>query len=197
MNQPGDSSNWMIPLFRLTRIRSGILSWLQRAYPTVLPSGAASESPSRPEVVSFEAAPKLEITREANLPDARVVQDALYAYNRSKAGDQQYQPLNVFLRGSRGELLGGLLGSTYWQWLTVDFFWVAEELRGRGHGGRLLTAAEEEAVHRGCQYAWLNSFSFQAKDFYEKRGYFTFGVLENFPATHKRYFLRKKLAGAA
>lgn len=204
MIEPGDSANGMIPVFRLRRMLSHTLSWLQRAYPTVLPSGSGRQSQTdagfyktgktlRPDVVSLEAATTLEITRAANVQDARVVQDAICAYNRSKAGDQQYEPLNVFLRGSRSELVGGLLGSTYWQWLTIDFLWVAEDLRGRGHGGHLVVAAEGEAVRRGCKYAWLDTFSFQAKDFYEKRGYFTFGVLENFPGEHKRYFLRKKL----
>jgi GNAT superfamily N-acetyltransferase len=137
--------------------------------------------------------PKLEIAREPDAQDARVVREAIYAYNRSKAGDQRYEPLTIFLRDSRGALVGGLLGSTYWQWLTIDFLWVAEDLRGRGHGRQLVMAAEGEAKRRGCKYACLDMFSFQAKGFHERLGYLVFGVLDDFPGRHKRYFLRKKL----
>jgi len=171
------------------------LGFLSAARSRSRSSGGLSEAggTSYPAVVSAEAPPKLEIAREPNAQDVRVVREAIYAYNRSKAGDQRYEPLAIFLRDSRGGLVGGLLGSTYWQWLTIDFLWVAEDLRGRGHGRQLVMAAEGEARRRGCKHACLDTFSFQAKEFYERLGYLAFGVLDDFPAEHKRYFLRKKL----
>ena len=72
-------------------------------------------------------------------------------------------------------------------------FHLPEEARGQGTGRRILIAAEEEAVRRGCRYAWLDTFSFQARGFYEKLGYSVFGTLEDYPAGHSRYFLRKTL----
>jgi len=71
--------------------------------------------------------------------------------------------------------------------------WVKEELRGRGYGHRLLTMAEEEARQRGAKNAYLDTFGFQAPDFYKQHGYQVFGELEDFPAGHRRYFLRKQL----
>ena len=65
--------------------------------------------------------------------------------------------------------------------------------QGQGTGRRILIAAEEEALRRGCRYAWLDTFSFQARGFYEKLGYSVFGTLEDYPAGHSRYFLRKTL----
>jgi len=158
-------------------------------------SGGRSEAGSTccPAVISGEAPLTLDIAAEPNAQDARAVREAIYAYNRSKAGDQQYEPLTIFLRDSRGRLVGGLLGSTYWQWLTMDFLWVAEDLRGRGHGRRLLMAAEREALRRGCKHACLDTFSFQSKGFYERLGYVAFGALDDFPGEHTRYFLRKTL----
>jgi GNAT superfamily N-acetyltransferase len=202
----GNSANWTRPIFRIIRNFSRGLSWckLQHACPLRFlsaarsrsrPSGDLSEAggTSCPAVVSAEAAPKLEIAWEPDAQDVRMVREAIYAYNRSKAGDQRYEPLTIFLRDSRGGLVGGLLGSTYWQWLTMDFLWVAEDLRGRGHGRQLVVAAEGEGLRRGCKHACLDTFSFQAKGFYEGLGYLAFGVLDDFPGEHKRYFLRKKL----
>lgn len=194
------------PVFRIMRIFSRGLTWykLHRGYPAGFPPAAPSRSRSSgglaeavrtscPAVISAEAPLKLEIVAEPDAQDVRAVREAIYAYNRSKAGDQHYEPLTIFLRDSRGRLVGGLLGSTYWRWLTLDFLWVAEDLRGRGHGRQLLMAAEREALRRGCQHACLDTFSFQSKGFYERLDYVAFGTLDDFPGEHRRYFLRKKL----
>ena len=45
---------------------------------------------------------ELEIAREPDAQDVRAVREAIYAYNRSKAGEQQYEPLTIFLRDNRG-----------------------------------------------------------------------------------------------
>ncbi|MBN1956240.1 MAG: GNAT family N-acetyltransferase, partial [Anaerolineae bacterium] len=63
----------------------------------------------------------------------------------------------------------------------------------RGHGHRLLTAVEDEARRRGAKYAHLDTFSFQAPDFYEQHGYRVFGELEDFPPGHRRYYFTKRL----
>ena len=39
----------------------------------------------------------------------------------------------------------------------------------------------------------LKTFDFQAKEFYLKHGYEVFGVLEDCPADHQRYYLKKKI----
>ncbi len=56
-----------------------------------------------------------------------------------------------------------------------------------------MQAAENEALARGCHGAYLDTFSFQAPDFYQKLGYEIYGKLDDFPKGHCRYFLRKKL----
>jgi len=158
----------------------------------------ASEQQSKSSPVPIPVADgsvELAIVEDPAAEDVRAIREAIYQYNRSKAGDQHYQPLTILARDRRGRLVGGLLGATFWRWLTVDFLWIADGLRGQGHGSRLLLAAELEAQRRGCKYACLDTFSFQARDFYEKLGYSSCGVLDDFPRGHKRYFLTKTLRG--
>ena len=114
-------------------------------------------------------------------------------YNAQKAGDTNHQSLSFMLHNADDEIVGGIIGSTYWDWLYVDLLWLKEELRGQGHGHRLLTAAEEEARKRGAKNAYLDTFSFQAPDFYKQHGYQVFGTLDGFPVGHQRYFLTKEL----
>ncbi len=114
-------------------------------------------------------------------------------YNREKAGDNKFERLCYTLRADDDEVVGGVLGETYWDWFFVDLLWVKAELRGRGYGRQLLARAEEEARTRGAKNAYLDTFSFQSPDFYKKQGYQVFGELEDYPPGHHRLFLRKQL----
>jgi GNAT superfamily N-acetyltransferase len=102
-------------------------------------------------------------------------------------------PLNIIVWDNSGSLVGGLIADTYWGWLDIDDFWIAEEMRGNGLGKRLLEIAEQEAVARSCLYAQLKTFSFQARGFYEKCGYRVTGVLQDYPPGHALYWMRKEL----
>jgi hypothetical protein len=44
-----------------------------------------------------------------------------------------------------------------------------------------------------CVGIWLDSFEFQAIDFYKKFGFEAFRVLDNHPVGRKRFFLRRTL----
>ena len=114
-------------------------------------------------------------------------------YNKQKAGDDASQLLCFVLYAPDQEIVGGVIGATYWDWFYLDLMWVKDELRGRGYGHRLLMLAEDKARQRGAKNAFLDTFSFQAPDFYKQHGYQIFGELDNFPPGHQRYFLTKQL----
>ncbi len=129
-------------------------------------------------------------TREA----AETVMRGLRAYNYEKTQDADFQPLRIFLRDEKGEIVGGLLADTYWGWLDLGSIWVAEHLREHGYGRQLMARAEAEGVSRGCTQAFLDTFSFQAREFYERLGYVVAGTLDEFPPGHRRFLMRKRLS---
>jgi hypothetical protein len=53
--------------------------------------------------------------------------------------------------------------------------------------------AEDEAMKIGCKYAHLDTYSFEARPFYEKHGYALFATLDNYPEGYSKYFLKRKL----
>jgi len=56
-----------------------------------------------------------------------------------------------------------------------------------------MATLEQAARQRGCQYAHLDTFSFQARPFYEDLGYTVFGTLDDYPPGHQRFFMQKAL----
>jgi GNAT superfamily N-acetyltransferase len=104
-----------------------------------------------------------------------------------------FKPLAAFLRDERGALIGGAYGYVNWNWLFINLVWVSESARGGGHGRRLILALEQAARERGCTHAHLDTFSFQARPFYEKLGYEVFSTLDDYPPGHRRFFMKKAL----
>ncbi len=126
-------------------------------------------------------------------PKWKIIGQGLRNFDTQQAGEDGYQNLCFVLRAPDQEIVGGVIGATYWDWCYINLLWIETELRGRGYGHRLLTMAEEEARRRGAKNAYLDTFSFQAPDFYRQHGYRVFGELPDFPRGHQRYFLTKEL----
>ena len=115
-------------------------------------------------------------------------------YNIAATGMAAYFPVNFVLRSERDDVIGGILGQLWGGWLQITFLWVAEAARGQGYGRRLVQAAEDYARARGAVAATLETFSFQARPFYEGLGYEAFGTLDEYPPGHAKFFLRKTLS---
>jgi GNAT superfamily N-acetyltransferase len=138
--------------------------------------------------------PRLLVTDDPSEADKLAVRDGLRAHSEPFIGPPNHRPLAVLAHAADGGLRGGLVGETVRLLLGVDLLWVAPEERGRGLGSRLLRAAEEEAVARGCRVAFLGTADYQARPFYERHGYRVFGTLERaLPGGHRIFHLAKTL----
>lgn len=132
---------------------------------------------------------------ESTREEAGLVDNGIVEYNLSKVPFTQepsFISINKVIKGSNGDVLAGINSILYcWNCLYIDVLWVKEEFRGNGYGSILLNTVEEMAKEKGCKLIHLDTFDFQAKDFYIKHGYEIFGVLDNCPLEHKRHYLKK------
>jgi GNAT superfamily N-acetyltransferase len=119
---------------------------------------------------------------------------SLAAFNDAEVGPSGRRPLAVVVRDDASRIVAGLSGYTAWGWLYVQWLWVDDSQRGHGLAGRMLAAAEAEAVRRGCHGAHIDTFSPHALHVYMKQGYAVFGTLPEFPRGRTRSFLAKSLA---
>jgi N-acetylglutamate synthase-like GNAT family acetyltransferase len=122
-----------------------------------------------------------------------IIGRGLSAFNLSKVHENKFDRVCYTIQDEDGNILGGILGEVNWGWLLVDLLWLEEEIRGQGYGHRLLSQLEEDARKLGAKHAYLDTFSFQVPEFYKEHGYEVFGELEDYPAGHQKYFLRKDL----
>ncbi len=96
-------------------------------------------------------------------------------------------------KDSNGVAIGGIRGTVLMYWLRVEFLWVEEAFRRSGIGGRLLQEAESRARELGAKQVGLDTFDWQAPDFYRKHGYTEAARLENYVDGHYSAFMRKEL----
>ena len=108
--------------------------------------------------------------------------------------ENQRSPIELIAYDETREVVGGLFGSTQFQWLKVDVMAVIKASRETGIGSALLEAAEAIARERGCRRVYVDTMSYQAPEFYKKVGYTVVGELEDWDTTgHSKFFLVKSL----
>ncbi|MEZ7656748.1 GNAT family N-acetyltransferase [Streptococcus sp. 20925_1_44] len=124
---------------------------------------------------------------------AQEIGGLIRSYNRSKREAAESEPLNIYVEDDSGELMAGLVGETFGNWLEIEYLFVKEDLRGQGIGSQLLQQAESEAKKRNCRFAFVNTYQFQAPAFYQKHGYKEVFTLKDYPYTGQRHYYQKDL----
>lgn len=126
--------------------------------------------------------------------DMDVIENGLTEYNKNKTGLEMPPTTNAVYVKDGDEIKGGVVFVCMKPWTYVKQLWVSEELRGTGYGAKLLAAAEDEARKQGSSKVMLDTFSFQAPEFYKKQGYTVISNIEGYPIEGaKRYWLTKEL----
>ena len=133
-----------------------------------------------------------EITDSPRPEDVEELSRRLGEYNRVAAGSLEQRELAAFIR-SDGAIVAGVHGWSWGKATEIDYLWVSEERRGDGLGSALLEAAEREARTRGSKVMVLTTFSFQAPEFYVRRGWQIVGSCPGYPEGATHFMLRKEL----
>lgn len=122
--------------------------------------------------------------------------NGLLKYNLTKTNGKIKEPDFEFVRVARDEsgiIIGGVSGSTYLSSLEIEVLWVCDDYREQNIASRLLEEIEVEAKKAGCLLAHLTTYSFQAPQFYQKRGYVICGEVDGFPDDIKLFMLKKQI----
>ncbi|MEH7267841.1 GNAT family N-acetyltransferase [Bacillus toyonensis] len=124
------------------------------------------------------------------------IKNKVIQYNMSILTDEARQTMeevSLVVKNEEGKIFGGVTGTMYFYHLHIDFLWVDESVRHDGYGSQLLHEIEGIAKEKGCRLILLDSFSFQAPEFYKKHGYREYGVVEDHPKGHSQHFFEKRL----
>jgi GNAT superfamily N-acetyltransferase len=136
--------------------------------------------------------PRLFVPEVPTEADRLVILAALAAFNRLHAGPSATTAFAVLLKDENGSTVGGLWGGIAFGWLQIELLFVPEDRRGASVGSTIMQRAEALAAARGCIGASLDTYSFQARGFYEKLGYSLVGTITDCPPGSERHFFQKR-----
>ncbi|KTD27189.1 MULTISPECIES: GNAT family N-acetyltransferase [Legionella] len=122
----------------------------------------------------------------------KIIRDGIVNFNLPFIGSKPDR-YSIYAKDNESNLIGGAIVYAYANSVYVDVLWVKEECRGQGIGAELLRNVEAEAIKRKIPASTLDTFSFQAEDFYLKQGYKHLGIIKNYLKGHDRIYLRKQL----
>ncbi len=128
--------------------------------------------------------------RASDERDNDTVHQLLRAYNRRFMRDFHAYNFHIM---DKDTLVAGIVAAGVFDTLEVEFLYVAEDMRGRGLGSRLLAHVEDAARKDGLRRVLLNTYSFQAPGFYEKHGYQRLFAVSPCFAEYRQYYYVKTL----
>ncbi|ELK45986.1 GNAT family N-acetyltransferase [Halobacillus sp. ACCC02827] len=135
----------------------------------------------------------MRIIEEEKLED--YVREKVIEHNMRMLPDELKTPnedISFLLKEDDDTIVGGITANMFWHHMHIEFFWVEETLRGKGYGSALLEKMETAAREKGCRFIHLDTFSFQAPDFYKRHGFEVFGTLEDHPEGFAQYYMVKR-----
>ena len=136
---------------------------------------------------------KIQYNDNPTLQDIEYISESLFEYNCSNVGKNDFKKLVIELRNDDNKLCGGIVGWSRWDWAHIDNLWIKEEYRGNGFGYNLLHQFEHIAKQRECKFIDLDTFNFQAPEFYRKNGYNELFVIRGIANGTEKYFFKKTL----
>jgi GNAT superfamily N-acetyltransferase len=139
------------------------------------------------------AATRMTMTDDPARSDRDFLDERIYEYNVAATNIHDGRMMHFAVRDVRDEMVAGLSGWTWGSCAAVEFLWVRDDWRGKGLGTQLLASAEGEALARGCTHIVLSTHSFQAPEFYKKRGYEAYSAVDDYPRGFSLLHLKKKL----
>src|SRR6185503_2472363 len=71
----------------------------------------------------------------------------------------------------QSKFIGAIVVQIFWEQLHIKYLFVEENYRGQGIARQLIDHGLEFGKQRSCHFAFVETMSFQAPEFYQKMGF--------------------------
>jgi ribosomal protein S18 acetylase RimI-like enzyme len=95
------------------------------------------------------------------------------------------------------EFVGAIIVQPFWEQLHIKYLFVEENYRGQGIARQLMNHALEFGKKRGCKFAFVETMSFQAPEFYQKMGFVIEFSRPGYARDTMFHYLKKTIDGLA
>lgn len=92
--------------------------------------------------------------------------------------------------------VGAIVVQPFWEQLHIKYLFVEKNYRGQGIARQLMNHALEFGIRRGCHFAFVETMSFQAPEFYQKMGFTIEFSRQGYAENTTFHYLKKSLNGS-
>jgi N-acetylglutamate synthase-like GNAT family acetyltransferase len=130
-----------------------------------------------------------------NNPDAsddKVIRNGIVDFN-DQIIKEKASHFSVFAKYNT-HIIGGALIWEHSDALYIDVLWCNEKYRKQGVGTKIITMIDGVAKNKGLPKIFVDTYEFQAQDFYKKHGFYCIGIIPKYLKDHDRIFMRKDVS---
>jgi GNAT superfamily N-acetyltransferase len=100
---------------------------------------------------------EIQATVNPDSGDVKIINDGIIEYNKSKVGPQRNVAVGCFAREG-DDVIGGITGNLFWNYLYIDIMWIDEKYRRNGIGRQLIEKIERLSVDNGISrsHQWIS-----------------------------------------
>jgi N-acetylglutamate synthase-like GNAT family acetyltransferase len=130
-----------------------------------------------------------------NNPDAsddKVIRNGIVDFN-DQIIKEKASHFSIFAKYNT-DIIGGALIWEYSDALYIDVLWCNEKYRKQGVGTKIITMIDGVAKNKGLPKIFVDTYEFQAQDFYKKHGFYCIGIIPKYLKDNDRIFMRKDVS---
>ncbi len=124
--------------------------------------------------------------------DDAVIRDEIIEFNKQILKETA-KHWSIYVKNKQQLIIGGALIWEYSNALYIDVLWVNDAYRGQGIGREILKKIENNVKNKGLAKLYVDTYSFQAEEFYEKQGFYHIARIDDYLLGFDRYFMRKDM----
>lgn len=129
-----------------------------------------------------------------NIDIKNIITKGVKDFNLDYIGVWESKPFAFYTKDDKEKIIAGAYGRYIsHQLLEIDLLWVDEKYRSNKFGTQIIEAVEDFARKHQVININLYTMEYQAKAFYEKKGYKIIAVVPKWAKQYDAYFMRKVL----
>lgn len=132
------------------------------------------------------------VEKNPTATDDKVIREGIVDFN-SKTLNERATHFSVFAKDGP-KIIGGALIWEHIDTLYIEVLWCNEKYRKKGIGAKIMTMVDDIAKNKGVAKIFVDTYAFQAEDFYTKCGFYRIAIVPQYLMGHDRIFMRKDLA---
>jgi ribosomal protein S18 acetylase RimI-like enzyme len=138
---------------------------------------------------------EIEFTCPPSPADVKCIYNGLAKFNSRYFEGLNEQQFGAFLKDSEAGIIGGITGKLLYTTCHINYLWISEEYRSNGLGKKMMRSVEAEVVKRKIENIFVETYSFQAPEFYRLFGFIEVGRYRDYPRSGTdKIVYRKKLS---